>query len=188
MHWGKPANFPADSRISEDEGALHYVRLVADVSNTTIAATTTFTQNWSGQNADVTGDNAAKSTFVPDTRGDNQPPSWYWSNYPKQVVTELKHAAAIGITGIGYFAPLTTNVPWNGSSGGAIRQTVPDGDNGIFSRKSVSDTSWGLGRKPMRQATTPPLLYPGKEGWQPKARQTGILKWRALVSLPIMRM
>jgi hypothetical protein len=95
----------------------------------------------------VTGDNAAKSTFVPDTRGDNQPPSWYWSNFPKQVVTEFKYAATIGITGIGTYAPLTTNVLWSDSSGGAIRQTVPDGDNGIFSRQSVSDTSWGAWKK-----------------------------------------
>ena len=105
-------------------------------------AAKSYTQGWSNQNADVTGDNAAKTVYVSDTRDDNQPPSWYFNNYPKQIVSEFKDSSAIGLTGVDDYVALTTHVGWTGSSGDPVRQTVPD-DNGIYTRYGFNGwTAW----------------------------------------------
>ena len=64
---------------------------------------------------------------VPDTRNDNQPPSWYWQNYKRQTVTEFKTAAVIGLRGgVGRdgFAALETRVPFENPTGGEAFQTA----------------------------------------------------------------
>lgn len=61
---------------------------------------------------------------IKDTRGDNQNPQWYWTNYPRQTVEEFKSSAVIGLTGESAYAVLTTNVQWDDSSGGKVKQTA----------------------------------------------------------------
>ncbi|WP_143019092.1 hypothetical protein [Carnobacterium viridans] len=79
---------------------------------------------------------------VKDTRYDNQFPSWYYANYPKQTVEEFKLRTTVGIiNGSASYGQLTTKVPWDDSSGGAITQTFSSGD-GVFQRISNGDGSW----------------------------------------------
>ncbi len=59
---------------------------------------------------------------VHDTRNDNQPPSWYFTNYPRQTVSEFKTASIIGINGIDTYGILITKVPWDDLSGGHVVQ------------------------------------------------------------------
>lgn len=78
-----------------------------------------------------------------DTRNTNQPPSWYYSNYPKREVRELKYRTVMGISvGIATFGRLVTDVPWTDNTGGAVIQTF-DNSDGTFQRCSVSNTTWG---------------------------------------------
>jgi len=81
---------------------------------------------------------------VPDTRNDNQPPSWYWENYPRQTVREFKESSALGLTG-GYTA-LDTVVPWKDPTGGKIFQTAYLPDGKVMRRNSDAVATYGNGR------------------------------------------
>ena len=72
---------------------------------------------------------------VPDTRNDNQPPSWYWENYKRQTVRELKTNSVIQIPK-GWLSVVETVVPWYDPTGGDIHQTVWRSDGVVFRRKS----------------------------------------------------
>lgn len=82
---------------------------------------------------------------IADTRNDNQPPSWYMSNHPRETVVEFKTASAIGLSGGETFATLVTFVQWNNKSGGYPSQVCMHG-NYIRWRPGKSDTSWGIWR------------------------------------------
>ena len=71
---------------------------------------------------------------IPDTRNDNQPPSWYFANHPRSTVSEFKQADVLGL-GSG-FAALETVVPWGDPSGGRIFQTAYLQDGTVQRRKS----------------------------------------------------
>ncbi|OJG37669.1 hypothetical protein RV01_GL001227 [Enterococcus dispar] len=77
---------------------------------------------------------------IKDTRNDNQPPSWYYSNYPKQTAKEFKTSIAIGLNA-GSYAYLETAVRWNNTSGGVLTQTA-QANNGTYQRKSIGETGW----------------------------------------------
>lgn len=80
---------------------------------------------------------------VPDTRHDNQPPSWYWDNYPKKRVTEFKRASTIWVENNGMYVDLESTVPWNDASGGAIKQIATGDDPSKRAvRYSTSTTAW----------------------------------------------
>lgn len=79
-----------------------------------------------------------------DTRNDNRPPSWYWTNYPRQTVTEFKTAKALGLTGSVY-AALETRVPFANASGGAIFQTASLSDGKVWRRKSDTAHTYANG-------------------------------------------
>lgn len=81
---------------------------------------------------------------IPDTRNDNQPPTWYWTNYPKQTVTEFKTARALGLTGSVY-AALETRVAFVNASGGAIFQTATLSDGKVWRRKSDTAHTYANG-------------------------------------------
>ncbi|WP_315361217.1 DUF1983 domain-containing protein, partial [Neisseria bacilliformis] len=81
---------------------------------------------------------------IPDTRNDNQPPTWYWTNYPKQTVTEFKTARALGLTGSVY-AALETRVAFVNASGGAIFQTATLSDSKVWRRKSDTAHTYANG-------------------------------------------
>lgn len=92
----------------------------------------------------ISSSNIMQALQLPDTRDTNQPPSWYWANYPRRKVQEFKTGSAIGSPGgaTGY-GVLETTTPWNDNSGGAIIQVWTVGDSlNTYSRYSIGTTSW----------------------------------------------
>lgn len=90
--------------------------------------------------SDVTNMINADKTIL-DTRSSNQPPSWYWTNYPKKTVMEFKYRTTINAPGTTTYGSLTTTVPWSDSSGGSISQVFRSLD-GTYERVSTSTTAW----------------------------------------------
>lgn len=78
---------------------------------------------------------------IKDTRDDNQPPSWYMKNHPKETVVELKKAATIGLSSSETFAALVTFVQWGDNSGGYPKQVAMSAAD-IWWRRGGSDSSW----------------------------------------------
>lgn len=79
---------------------------------------------------------------IKDTRNDNQPPSWYYTNYVRQTAKEFKSGSVIGLpASAGNYAYLETAVRWNDPSGGVLTQTAQAND-GTYQRKAIADTSW----------------------------------------------
>lgn len=78
---------------------------------------------------------------IPDTRNDNQPPSWYFTNYPKQSVTEFKLCNVMGLSGEVY-CYVTTVTTWADSSGGYPKQTAQVGSKQYW-RVGASASAWG---------------------------------------------
>lgn len=81
-----------------------------------------------------------KDNQVLDTRDTNEPPTWYYTNYPRQSVRELKLNSSIGLSGAGMYSTVTTDVGWSDSSGGNIEQTAK-ADNGVYQRRG-NGASW----------------------------------------------
>lgn len=80
---------------------------------------------------------------VKDTRGTNQPPSWYFANYPHTSVAEIKTCSVIGLSGNGNFCYLLTVVPWGDTSGGYPKQTAKvEGSGKEYWRVGISPDSW----------------------------------------------
>jgi ORF 4 len=97
------------------------------------------------EQAETIVQNTVSARFqIPDTRNDNQPPTWYWTNYPKQTVTEFKTARALGLTGSVY-AALETRVAFVNASGGAIFQTATLSDGKVWRRKSDTAHTYANG-------------------------------------------
>lgn len=91
---------------------------------------------------------------INDTRADNQPPSWYWANYPKRKVIEFKSASALGLTGMGLYVSLESLVQWTDSSGGSIKQVARSGDElNAQHRYSVGTTSWSAWKPYIKELT-----------------------------------
>lgn len=79
---------------------------------------------------------------IKDTRNDNQPPSWYYTNYVRQTAKEFKGSSVIGLpVSAGNFAYLETDVRWNDPSGGVLTQTAQAND-GTYQRKAIGSTGW----------------------------------------------
>ena len=79
---------------------------------------------------------------LPDTRNDNQLPSWYYTNYPTQIKSEFKSRVTIGVSGAATYGTLTTSIPWTDASGGSVTQEFKSSD-GVFKRVSTSVSAWG---------------------------------------------
>ncbi|EHU1330083.1 phage tail protein, partial [Acinetobacter baumannii] len=93
-------------------------------------------------NSSVTG--ILKDIEVTDTRSTNQPPSWYWSNYPKRIVREFKQASTIGLSGMGTYVSLETYVYYSDATGGPIIQIARGTDSKLTAeRRSTSTSTWG---------------------------------------------
>ena len=80
---------------------------------------------------------------IPDTRNDNQPPSWYFANHPRSTVSEFKQADVLGLGG--GFAALETVVPWRNPTGGRIFQTAYLQDGIVMRRKSDTVATYADG-------------------------------------------
>lgn len=78
---------------------------------------------------------------IKDTRNDNQPPSWYMKNHPRETVVEFKNAKVIGLSSSETYATLVTFVQWNDSNGGYPKQVAMSGAD-IWWRRGGSDSSW----------------------------------------------
>ena len=78
---------------------------------------------------------------IKDTRNDNQPPTWYMSNYGHETVVEFKLASTLGIQSSEVFATLVTFVQWQDKTGGYPKQVAVTGSN-IYWRGGTSNTSW----------------------------------------------
>lgn len=110
------------------------------------AYNTKMTQLDSAINLRVTATNVTAAILadktIKDTRADNQLPSWYNTNYPKQTVEEFKQRTTMGIAGTATYGKLETKVIWNSTSGGAITQIFSSSD-GVFQRVSnAAYTAW----------------------------------------------
>ncbi|HCT9571389.1 TPA: phage tail protein [Acinetobacter baumannii] len=93
-------------------------------------------------NSSVSG--ILKDIEVTDTRSTNQPPSWYWSNYPKRIVREFKQASTIGLSGMGTYVSLETYVYYSDATGGPIIQIARGTDSKLTAeRRSTSTSTWG---------------------------------------------
>lgn len=80
---------------------------------------------------------------IKDTRSTNQPPSWYFANYPRTSVAEFKSCSVIGLSGNGNFCYLLTVVPWNDALGGYPKQTAKvEGSGKEYWRVGTSTSSW----------------------------------------------
>lgn len=102
-----------------------------------IAQTVSKTEFTTGVNSAIKANNQ-----FPDTRSVNSLPSWYFTNYPRQTISEFKQRSAIGVSGSATYGTLTTTVPWSGTSGGVVAQRFESSD-GTFERKGNSGaTAW----------------------------------------------
>lgn len=80
---------------------------------------------------------------VKDTRSTNQPPSWYFANYPYTSVAEFKTCSVIGLSGNGTYCYLLTVVPWGDAAGGYPKQTAKvEGSGKEYWRVGTSASSW----------------------------------------------
>lgn len=114
----------------------------ADTAVTRItAAETTIATN--AQAIAQTRSDLIASYSVRDTRNTDELPSYYYSNFPRQVVNEFKRNAVLsGVVGAGNYVALETNVKWSDASGGSIIQTAVTDDNRVYVRTSASNTAW----------------------------------------------
>lgn len=90
----------------------------------------------SGQAETIANDRIRASNQFADTRNDNRPPTWYWTNHPRQTVREFKVERAVGAGTGTTFCAVETVVPWADGSGGAITQTAYMNDGTVKRRKS----------------------------------------------------
>ncbi len=117
---------------------------------TNLANRVTATENSiTSQGSSITSLNSSvngllKDIEVTDTRSTNQPPSWYWANYPKRIVREFKSASTLGLTGMGTYVSLETYVYWTDASGGPIIQIARGTDSKLTAeRRSTGASTWG---------------------------------------------
>lgn len=89
---------------------------------------------------------------VKDTRGTNQPPSWYFANYPRTSVAEFKSCSVIGLSGNGNYCYLLTVVPWSDAGGGYPKQTAKvEGTGKEFWRVGTSQSAWSKWTEAVRK-------------------------------------
>lgn len=142
----------AVTRIGNNETAISTLQQTADGlevrldttdSNVTKAQTTADTANTTANSVKTDLANNYTKKSLPDTRNDNQIPSWYFTNYPKQIITEFKLCTAIGLYGVGSYCTLETIVPWTDSSGGYPKQTAKVESTGKeYWRVGASADTW----------------------------------------------
>ena len=99
----------------------------------------------------TTVSNTYAPKHIPDTRNNNQTPEWYFTNYPRQVVTEFKLCEVIGLSGDTYCS-LTTTIPWADKSGGYPKQVARVNQKEYW-RVGTSLTEWGAWSDPLGVAS-----------------------------------
>lgn len=151
------AKSTASTAVNKAEAtALIAQDLQADLDNTNANITTNYYTKSSTDQAIAFATNQLSSSFntainnvgvINDTRYDNQPPSWYWANYPKRTEKEFKYSYSIGVsqTTVDTVGVLETTVPWPDPSGGAIQQRFTWNDSAYaLTRYSISQNEWSV--------------------------------------------
>ncbi len=89
----------------------------------------------------------ASDKQIKDTRDNNEKPSFYFTNYKRQMVREFKRLNVMGVPGDGTYGVLETDVPWGDSSGGQIKQTLYT-DKATYERRGInSSDTWETWKK-----------------------------------------
>lgn len=147
-----------ESKFTQENNSIK--ASVSDLNSTTQSITT----NVSNINRDLTSKinsnldvaknfatdkaNAAKqeaitgARSIPDTRNDNQPPSWYMKNFPNQTLTEFKYADVIQVSDSKVYGTLETTTPWWNASGGYPTQIFRSNSTATFHRHGINETTW----------------------------------------------
>ncbi len=136
----------ADAKTKAD-AALAAAKAYADQSIAPISAKVTSLEQTSVtvQQAEAIATGVVSAKFqTPDTRNDNQPPTWYWANYPKQTASEFKNVSVMSLGSSG-FCVVQTVVPWSNASGGAITQSAYLSDGRVMRRKSDTEHTYADG-------------------------------------------
>jgi hypothetical protein len=105
----------------------------------------------------------ATNDRIPDTRNDDQPPSWYRTNYPMRRIVEFKDGYYLGVPGYGasgFYGSLETTVDFINESGGKVKQTYTIGIvtgiiGKVYRRVSTSESTWGAWQKDYSEFTKP---------------------------------
>lgn len=91
-------------------------------------------------NGKAASEHTHDTVYIPDARNDDRTPTWYMTNYPRQVITEFKLARTIGLPGSNY-CKLTTYVQWGDKSGGyPYQEAVLNGR--MYMRYGASEDAW----------------------------------------------
>lgn len=92
--------------------------------------------------ANSNANTALKSINIQDTRDTDEQPLYYFRNYPKRTVRELKYCKSVGLSGERY-CELETTVPWGDKSGGYPTQIARLSiSKKEYTRYGTSDTTW----------------------------------------------
>lgn len=129
------------------------IKVSADSITSTVSNTYQTKSGMSNYLTTATAANTYSKKQLPDTRNDNQPPSWYMTNYPRQVITEFKFCSTIGLISPGEtYCTLETTVPWNDKSGGYPKQRAQAAGK-VYYRIGTSESTWGLWKNTLDTAT-----------------------------------
>ena len=139
---------------NQESTALIAQNLQASLDNTNANISTNYYTKSSTDQAIASASNQLSSSFdtaisgvgvIKDTRYDNQPPSWYWANYPHRTEKEFKYSSTLGVpqTTADTLGVLETTVPWRDVSGGSIQQKFTWTDSAYaLTRYSISSSEW----------------------------------------------
>lgn len=110
------------------------------------------------ERVDNLGASFSDAITVSDTRNDNQPPNWYWTNHPRRIVNEFKRSSVLGLPGFSDYINLETRVYWRDNTGGDIIQTAYHAADPTkqMQRKSSgrgAAATWQLWRAPFTELT-----------------------------------
>lgn len=128
------------------------IKISADSITSTVSKTYQTKSGMSNYLTTTSAANTYAKKNLPDTRNDNQPPSWYMTNYPRQVVTEFKYSNIIGLPKNETYCTLETTVPWNDKSGGYPKQRAQMAGK-VYYRIGISESEWGIWKDTLDVAT-----------------------------------
>lgn len=132
-----------ESKTNELERSLSSFSSRLSSTETTITSHTNFLNAVDGKINNAKSQAIVDARKSPDTRDKNENPAWYFSNYPRQIISEFKYGNIVGVTSSNIYGTVTTNVPWNDKSGGYPVQTWKSNSTATFERVGTSDTTWG---------------------------------------------
>lgn len=128
------------------------IKISADSITSTVSKTYQTKSDMSSYLTTTSAANTYAKKNLPDTRNDNQPPSWYMTNYPRQVVTEFKYSNIIGLPKNETYCTLETTVPWNDKYGGYPKQRAQMAGK-VYYRIGISESEWGIWKDTLDVAT-----------------------------------